>query len=79
MLYSPAPLHIPDGFLNVAVSIICWVITVITLGVALSKTNKSLGERQVPLMGVMAAFIFAAQMINYPVWVAHRAICLVAL
>ena len=67
MLYSPAPLHIPDGFLNVAVSIICWVITVITLGVAISKTNKSLGERQVPLMGVMAAFIFAAQMINYPV------------
>ena len=67
MLYSPAPLHIPDGFLNVAVSIICWVIAVITLGIAISKTNKSLGERQVPLMGVMAAFIFAAQMINYPV------------
>ena len=67
MFYSPAPLHIPDGFLSVLVSIICWVITVITLGIAISKTNKSLGERQVPLMGVMAAFIFAAQMINYPV------------
>jgi cobalt/nickel transport system permease protein len=65
--YSPAPLHIPDGFLSFTVSIICWVITVITLSVAISRSNKSLGERQIPLMGVMAAFIFAAQMINFPV------------
>ena len=67
MLYSPVPMHIPDGFLSLIVSIICWAITIITLGFAISKTNKSLGERQVPLMGVMAAFIFAAQMINFPV------------
>ena len=67
MHYSPAPLHIPDGFLSLIVSIICWVITVITLGAAISRTNQSLGEKQVPLMGVMAAFIFAAQMINFPV------------
>lgn len=67
MLYAPAPLHIPDGFLNFVISLICWVITVITLRAAISKTNKSLGEKQVPLMGIMAAFIFAAQMINFPV------------
>jgi len=67
MHFSPTPLHIPDGFLSVIVSAICWVITIITLGFAISKTNKALGERQVPLMGVMAAFIFAAQMINFPV------------
>ncbi|HSL42859.1 MAG TPA: energy-coupling factor ABC transporter permease [Anaerolineales bacterium] len=67
MHYSPAPLHIPDGFLSFAVSIICWVITAITLSLAISRSNRSLGERQVPLMGVMAAFIFAAQMINFPV------------
>ena len=67
MLLSPAPLHIPDGFLSIVVSIVCWVITVTTLSVAISKTNKSLGEKQIPLMGVMAAFIFAAQMINFPV------------
>lgn len=67
MLYSPAPLHIPDGFLSLLVSVICWVITALTVGVAIAKTNKSLGERQIPLMGVMAAFIFAAQMINFPV------------
>lgn len=67
MLYAPAPLHIPDGFLNLVVSLVCWVIAIIILGFAVSKTNKSLGEKQIPLMGVMAAFIFAAQMINFPV------------
>lgn len=67
MYYSPTPLHIPDGFLNLVVSLICWAITAITLSVAISQTNKSFGEKQVPLMGVMAAFIFAAQMINFPV------------
>ena len=67
MLYSPAPLHIPDGFLTLVVSLVCWAITALTLSVAISRTNKALGEKQVPLMGVMAAFIFAAQMINFPV------------
>lgn len=67
MHYSPTPLHIPDGFLSFIVSAVCWAISAMTLSVAISRTNKSLGEKQVPLMGVMAAFIFAAQMINFPV------------
>ena len=67
MLYSPEPLHIPDGFLSFTVSILCWVISAITISVAVSRSKKPLGERQIPLMGVMAAFIFAAQMINFPV------------
>jgi cobalt/nickel transport system permease protein len=67
MYYSPAPLHIPDGFLSLVVSIISWAITAPILSLAISRSNKALGDRQVPLMGVMAAFIFAAQMINFPV------------
>src|SRR5829696_10238083 len=67
MHFSPEPLHIPDGFLSFTVSILCWVITAVTIIMAVSRSNKSLGDRQVPLMGVMAAFIFAAQMINFPV------------
>jgi cobalt/nickel transport system permease protein len=67
MLYSPAPLHIPDGFLSLVIALIFWAITIFTVGIAISKTNKSLGEKQVPLMGIMAAFIFAAQMLNFPV------------
>ena len=67
MHYSPAPLHIPDGFLSIVISLICWAITALIIAVAVSRTNRALGEKQVPLMGVMAAFIFAAQMINFPV------------
>src|SRR5215207_3113741 len=67
MHYAPSQLHIPDGFLSFIVSLICWVITAVILSMAISRTNKSLGEKQVPLMGIMAAFIFAAQMINFPV------------
>lgn len=67
MLYSPVRMHIPDGFLSLVVSIICWVVTAGVVALAISKTNKYLGEKQIPLMGVMAAFIFAAQMINFPV------------
>lgn len=67
MLYSPASLHIPDGFLSLVIALIFWAITIVTVGTAISKTNKSLGEKQVPLMGIMAAFIFAAQMLNFPV------------
>ena len=67
MLYSPTPLHIPDGFLNLVISLIFWALTIIMVSIAISKTNKSLGEKQVPLMGIMAAFIFAAQMLNFPV------------
>jgi len=67
MHYSPVALHIPDGFLSLVVSLICWAITAVVLAMAVSRTNRSLGEKQVPLMGIMAAFIFAAQMLNFPV------------
>jgi cobalt/nickel transport system permease protein len=60
-------LHIPDGFLSIAISIVCWIIAIGLLAVAVRRTQAELGERQVPLMGIMAAFIFAAQMINFPV------------
>lgn len=67
MHYSPVALHIPDGFLSLVVSLICWAITAVVLAMAVSRSNKALGEKQVPLMGIMAAFIFAAQMLNFPV------------
>src|SRR5512133_3082135 len=67
MHYSPPHMHIPDGFLTLAVSILCWVITISILAVAVRKTNQALGEKRVPLMGIMAAVIFAAQMLNFPV------------
>lgn len=67
MHYSAVAMHIPDGFLSVAVGIIFWIISIIVLAVALRRTSQSLGERQAPLMGVLAAAIFAGQMLNFPV------------
>jgi cobalt/nickel transport system permease protein len=67
MHFSPAPMHIPDGFLSVLVAITFWVISIIIISVALRQTRNSLGERQVPLMGVLAAAIFAGQMLNFSV------------
>ncbi len=67
MLFAPVNLHIPDGFLTLMVSLIFWLITILMVWLAVSKTNQSLGEKQIPLMGVMAAFIFAAQMLNFPI------------
>ena len=66
LIINPA-LHIPDGFLNLTISIIFWVISIVLIAMAVQRTKGELGERQVPLMGIMAAFIFAAQMINFPV------------
>lgn len=43
------------------------VVSAGAVGYAVKKTTERLSERQVPLMGVMAAFIFAAQMLNFPV------------
>ncbi len=66
--FSPIVLmHIPDGFLALSIALACWAVTVLLEAVAVRRTQGELGERQVPLMGVMAAFIFAAQMINFPV------------
>jgi cobalt/nickel transport system permease protein len=66
-LLSPNPMHIPDGFLSVAASVVFWILSVIVIGFALKKTRESLAERQVPLMGVLAAAIFAGQMLNFTV------------
>ena len=60
-------LHIPDGFLSLPVALVFWALTILFVWLAIRNTRGELGERQIPLMGVMAAFIFAAQMINFPV------------
>ena len=60
-------LHAPDGFLSVPVGAVMWVLTIIVLAYSVRQTNRTLDERAIPLMGVMAAFIFAAQMFNFQV------------
>lgn len=60
-------MHIPDGFLETRVWLSCWGLAVVYLTICLKRINRTLQEKFVPLMGVMAAFIFAAQMVNFPV------------
>jgi len=60
-------MHIPDGFLSVLVSIVLWLFSIIVVAYALKRVGKDLGERQVPMMGVLAAAIFAGQMLNFTV------------
>jgi cobalt/nickel transport system permease protein len=60
-------MHLPDGFLSLLVAIAFWILSAVVIGIALRKTKQTLGERQVPLMGVLAAAIFAGQMLNFTV------------
>jgi len=60
-------MHIPDGFVSAPIAAAGFVAAGVALAVAVRLSNRRLEERLVPLMGVMAAFIFAAQMMNFPV------------
>lgn len=60
-------MHIPDGFLNVAMVATTYAVSAGSVSYAVRAANKKLREKHVPLMGVLAAFIFAAQMLNFPV------------
>ena len=60
-------MHIPDGFVSPATAAVTYVASGAAVAYAARRANATLGERQVPLMGVSAAFIFAAQMLNFTV------------
>src|SRR5690349_21815885 len=60
-------MHIPDGFLTTDVALACAVPAAVAVGVGLRRASSDLDERRVPLLGVTAAFVFAAQMLNFPV------------
>ena len=67
MLDIPIALHIPDGFLSGGVALACAVLAIAAVGYALRVANVELDDARVPLLGVLAAFIFAAQMLNFPI------------
>jgi cobalt/nickel transport system permease protein len=66
-IYPHLALHIPDGFLNLPVSLVTWVLAIGLIALTLNQVQADYKERAVPLMGVCGAFIFAAQMINFPI------------
>ena len=60
-------MHIPDGFLSTGVIITTSVAAVGAVGYGLYKAREELDEKSVPLLALCAAFVFAAQMLNFPV------------
>ena len=60
-------MHAPDGFIEPPVAAVTAAISVAIVAIAVRRAATELGDRQVPLAGVAAAFVFAAQMFNFPV------------
>ncbi|GAA3760048.1 energy-coupling factor ABC transporter permease [Salinactinospora qingdaonensis] len=60
-------MHVPDGFINATVSIGAGVVAAGGVAVCLRKARGEVDERLVPMAGLAAAFIFAVQMLNFPV------------
>src|SRR5919107_5990597 len=60
-------MHVPDGFLDAPTSIATGAVAVAAVGVALRGARRELDDRTAPLAGLVAAFVFAAQMVNFPV------------
>ena len=67
MIEIPIALHIPDGFLSAGVAAACGLLAIGAVAYGLRVANVELDEARVPLLGVLAAFIFAAQMLNFPI------------
>jgi cobalt/nickel transport system permease protein len=54
-------MHIPDGFLSIPVAGILWLGSLVLIFIALKKAGKEIGENKLPLVGVLAAAIFAGR------------------
>jgi cobalt/nickel transport system permease protein len=61
-------MHIPDGFIDGKTAVATAALSAAGVGLALRQVRRRLERRRVPLLGLAAAFLFAAQMINFPVY-----------
>jgi cobalt/nickel transport system permease protein len=60
-------MHAPDGFLTAGTAVATGVLAGGGVAVAIKRSGEELADRQVPLAGLTAAFIFAGQLVNFPV------------
>jgi cobalt/nickel transport system permease protein len=60
-------MHLPDGFLDARTALLSSGVAAAGVGVALRQVRNSLEPRQMPMLGLGAAFVFAAQMLNFPI------------
>ncbi len=67
MVVNTVAMHMSDGIVNAPTSVIFGVIAIAAIGLCAVKARNELDERTVPLAGLVAAFIFAVQMVNFPI------------
>ncbi len=60
-------MHIPDGFIDGPTSLLAGVVAIAGVACCLRKVSETLDDRDIPIVGLAAAFVFAAQMLNFPV------------
>lgn len=60
-------MHVPDGFLDAPTSLVTAAVAAAGIGVALKGARRELDDRTAPLAGLVATFVFATQMLNFPV------------
>ena len=60
-------MHVPDGFINAPISLVAGLIAVLGVAICLRGARRELDDRAAPLAGLVATFIFAVQMVNFPV------------
>lgn len=60
-------MHIPDGFLDVKTWVTTYAFSAGALSYSVKKSREVLNDRLIPKLGIIAAFIFAAQMVNFPI------------
>ena len=60
-------MHVPDGFLDAPTSLATAGVAATAVAIALRGVRRELDDRVAPLAGIIATFVFAAQMINFPV------------
>lgn len=60
-------MHVPDGFLDAPTSLATGVVAAAAVAVSLRAARRELDDRTAPMAGLVATFVFAAQMINFPV------------
>ena len=60
-------MHVPDGFINAPVSLAAGVVAIAGVAVCIRGARQELDDRTAPMAGLVAAFVFAVQMLNFPV------------
>lgn len=60
-------MHIPDGLLSAPVALMSAALSAVAVGAACARARAGFSARRASTVGVTAAFVFAAQMINFPV------------